>query len=60
MIPPHPERLPDGRLRVPRRAEGPGGVVGDALVVIGPDDPTFAAWDEDLRRRETAQADEDM
>lgn len=42
--PPLPERLPDGRLLVPMRAEGPGGVVGDGLVAIGPDHPDFRTW----------------
>lgn len=39
------ERLPDGRLRVPMRAEGPDGMVGDGVVTIGPDHPWFAGWD---------------
>ena len=42
------ERLPDGRLRVPMRAEGPDGMVGDAVGEIGPDHPAFATWDEYL------------
>lgn len=39
-----PERLPDGRLRVLRRAEGPNGEVGDSVVEIGPEDPLFEVW----------------
>lgn len=42
-------RLPDGRLRVPVRAEGPGGIVGDGMAEIGPDDPRYQQWDEYLR-----------
>lgn len=34
--PPLPERLPDGRLLVPMRGEGPGGVIGDGLVAHRP------------------------
>lgn len=26
------------------RAEGPGGLVGDGLVTIGPDHPDFQTW----------------
>ena len=36
--------LPNGRLLIPRRAEGPGGLIGDGMVEIGPEDPTFAQW----------------
>jgi hypothetical protein len=41
-----PERLPDGSLRVPRRAEAPDGTIGDGVDVIGPDDPGFQAWSD--------------
>lgn len=47
------ERLPDGRLLIPVRAESDDGTVGTGLLEIGPDDPRFAAWDE-----MTPQADE--
>jgi hypothetical protein len=30
------------------RAEGPGGMVGDGLVAIGPDHPDFQAWSDYL------------
>lgn len=46
--PPLPERLPDGRLLVPMRAEGPGGIVGDGLVAIGPDHRDFQTWSDSL------------
>jgi hypothetical protein len=36
-------RLPNGNLLVPRRAEA-GGVVGDGMVEIGPDDPDYKTW----------------
>lgn len=39
-----PKKLPNGKLLVPRRAEGPGGMIGDGLVEIGPDDPEYADW----------------
>lgn len=53
--PPLPERLPDGRLLVPMRAEGPGGVIGDGLVAIGPDHPDFQAWERLLDRPGAAE-----
>ena len=50
MIP--PRRLDNGKLRVPRRCEGPEGFVGDGIVDIGPDDPEYAAWEAELNRLE--------
>ena len=47
-MPPLPERLLDGRLLVPMRAEGPGGMVGDGRVAIGPDHPDFQIWSDYL------------
>ncbi|GLY78572.1 hypothetical protein [Actinoallomurus iriomotensis] len=44
-------RNPDGTLTVPMRAET-GGIIGDALVTIGPDHPDYEAWDAWLRRVE--------
>jgi len=38
------KKLPNGKLLVPRRAEGPGGIVGDGMDEIGPDDPGYADW----------------
>ena len=35
------EKLPNGNLLVPRRAEGPEGLIGDGVEEIGPDDPDF-------------------
>lgn len=37
-------KLPDGKLRVMRRADSGDGSIGDGLVDIGPDDPEYAAW----------------
>lgn len=37
-------RVEGGLLSVPARAEGPDGVVGDGLMVIGPGDPDYADW----------------
>ena len=31
----YPQRLPKGRIRILIRAEGPGGIVGDAMVERG-------------------------
>lgn len=46
------ERLPDGRIRVPRTAEGPGGLIGDSVVTLNPGDPGYAAADARLTARE--------
>lgn len=43
-------RLPNGRLLVPRRVEGPGGTVGDGQVEVGPGDPDYEAWATYYRR----------
>jgi hypothetical protein len=40
----YPIKLENGRLLVPRRAEGPRGIIGDGIVEIGPDDPDYTAW----------------
>ena len=47
-----PERLPDGRLRVPMRAEGPDGVIGDAMVVIDERHPSYRIWADYLDKIE--------
>jgi hypothetical protein len=39
-----PQRLPDGRLRVPARAVADDGTIGDGSRVIGPDDPAYNEW----------------
>ncbi len=49
-------RNADGTLTVPKRAEGPGGMLGDGMVTIGPDDPDYAAWDAWFKRREAPAA----
>ena len=50
------ERLPDGRLRVPRRAESADGTIGDGVEVIGPDHPDYAEWLAwEQRQREAEQ-----
>jgi len=38
------ERLPDGRLRVPRTFIGPNGEIGEGMATIGPDDPGYEEW----------------
>jgi hypothetical protein len=47
-----PKRMANGKIRIPRRAEGTGGMVGDAVTEIGPDDPEYAKWDDALREQE--------
>lgn len=43
------QRLDDGRLEVPARAETPdGSVIGDGMVVLDKADPLFPIWDEYL------------
>jgi hypothetical protein len=49
---PVPRRLPDGRLVVPARAEGPNGMVGDGIVVVGPGDELYDMWEPWFARRE--------
>ena len=49
-----PERLANGNLLVPMRAEADDGTVGDGMVEIGPDHPDFAAWLAELDRLTTA------
>jgi hypothetical protein len=46
------KRLPNGKLRVPKRAESEDGTIGDGLVDIGPDDPLYEVWDKYLASRE--------
>lgn len=50
----NPTRLPNGNLQVPARAEGPGGIIGDGLIEIGPTHPDYATWDEYLSRIEAS------
>jgi hypothetical protein len=42
------ERLPDGRLRVPMRAESPDGTIGDGMVIIDRDHPAYQEWSDYL------------
>jgi hypothetical protein len=37
-------KLPNGDLLVPVRAESEDGVLGDALAVLDPNHPDYAAW----------------
>lgn len=46
-----PQRLPSGHLLVQMRAEGEG-IIGDALIEIGPEHPDYAKWDAWLRERD--------
>jgi hypothetical protein len=36
--------LPDGKMMVPKRIEGPDGEIGDTFVEITKDDPLYARW----------------
>lgn len=53
-----PQRLPDGKLWVPKRAESDNGTIGDGSAVIGPDDPTYQVWSDYLSRTEEQDADQ--
>jgi hypothetical protein len=46
-----PERLPDGRIRIPVSGQVPGGVA-HGVDEIGPDDPRFDRYDAWLRQQE--------
>jgi len=37
-------KMLNGNLLVPARSEGPGGIVGDGMVEIAPDDPDYEKW----------------
>lgn len=39
-----------GALIVPMRAEGPGGILGDGMVEIGPDHPQYREWEAFLHK----------
>jgi hypothetical protein len=46
------KRLRNGNLLVPARAESDdGGVIGDGMVEIGPDDPDYDEWVRELERQ---------
>ena len=49
------ERRPDGSILAPMPAYGPGGVRGDGMVILQPEDPAYAEWDAWLRISETDQ-----
>jgi len=40
------ERLPNGNLLVPARAEAEDGTIGDGMMEIGPEHPDFERWQE--------------
>jgi hypothetical protein len=37
-------RLPNGRLLISKRAEGPNGMIGEGMVEVGSGDPVYEAW----------------
>jgi hypothetical protein len=46
------KRLRNGNLLVPARADSDdGGVIGDGMVEIGPDDPDYDEWVRELERQ---------
>lgn len=46
-----PQRLPNGDIRAPMMARGPGGAVGTGVVVLKPGDPQYAEHDAYLKRQ---------
>jgi len=52
-------RLPNGNLLIPRRAEGPDGLIGEGMDEIGPDDPEYADWLAYLTRKKPAVIEDD-
>lgn len=44
-------KLDNGNLLIPRRAEGEGGLLGDGMVEVGPDDPDYKGWVEWYAKR---------
>ncbi len=47
----HPRLREDGPIVLPRRAEGPGGLIGDGAELIGPEDPRYRPTLEALEAR---------
>lgn len=45
-------QLPNGNLLVPVRAEDEDGIIGDGMEEIGPDNPEYKEWLEDIQKRE--------
>ena len=37
-------KLPNGNFLDPKRAEGPGGIIGDGMVEVPPTDPSAQSW----------------
>lgn len=40
----HAQRLPDGSLLIPRRVDGPGGMLGDSYRKVSPESEEGKAW----------------
>lgn len=49
------QRLENGNLLIPKRAEGPDGLLGDGMVEIGPDHPDYQEWLAEVRQWEQEQ-----
>ena len=47
-----PRRLAPDKILAQVTVHGPNGIIGDALIEIGPDDPGWEAWDEWLKDAE--------
>lgn len=48
-------RLSKDRIEIPARFDGPGGEIGDALVVIDSTDERYAVWDSYIKTLESPQ-----
>lgn len=54
-----PRRLPNGRLLVRARAEGPNGEIGEGVIDIGPGDELYDFWNDWMTMRDQANAERD-
>lgn len=50
------KRLSNGHILAPRRAEGPGGIIGDGLYDYAPGEPGFKTWDDYLKAWEAEES----
>lgn len=51
-------RLDNGNLLIPIRAESDG-IIGDAMIEVGREDPRFIEWDNYLNAEQQSMDDED-
>jgi hypothetical protein len=50
-----PKRLKNGNLLVPMRAESSDGTIGDAMIEIKPEDPSYDKWAKYMRSQQLEQ-----